>query len=65
MGVAAPQAQQGRRLVAFARTAAVDPLGAAAYVVARAVAVAMHRLRPATFRAAWEISPSTKRPVNA
>jgi cellulose synthase/poly-beta-1,6-N-acetylglucosamine synthase-like glycosyltransferase len=65
MGVSAPQVEQRRRLAAFVRTAARRPLGAAAYVIARLVAVAMHRLRPATFRATWEISPSTKRPVNA
>ena len=65
MGVAAPRPAAARRLRAFARTAAADPLGAGAYLVARAVAAGMHRVRPAAFRAAWEISPSTKTSVNA
>jgi glycosyltransferase involved in cell wall biosynthesis len=65
MGVAAPEAHTRRRLRAFAGNALSDPLGAAAYVVARLVALAIHRVRPAAFRATWEISPSTKRPVSA
>jgi hypothetical protein len=65
IGVIAPQVQERSRLAAFARTAVADPLGACAYVIARIVAVALHRLRPATFRTTWEISPSTKRPVTA
>ncbi|HZS13203.1 MAG TPA: glycosyltransferase [Candidatus Dormibacteraeota bacterium] len=65
LGVEAPRAEEVRRLHAFLRTALTDPVGAGAYLIARAVSLGMHRLRPATFRAAWEISPSTKRPVNA
>lgn len=65
LGVVAPEAQQRRRLRAFLRNAITDPLGAGAYVAARLVALAMHRLRPATFRATWEISPSTKRHASA
>ena len=48
------------RVHAFVRTGIVDPAGAVAYVVARAMALLMHRARPATFSPTWEISPSTK-----
>jgi len=63
MGVVAPEAMNRWRLLAFLRTALVDPAGGAAYLVARFVSFAMHRVRPAVFRATWEISPSTKRVV--
>jgi cellulose synthase/poly-beta-1,6-N-acetylglucosamine synthase-like glycosyltransferase len=48
------------KVVAVAKVAVTDPIGAVAYLMARAVAPAIHRVAPGTFGGAWEVATSTK-----
>jgi hypothetical protein len=58
--VTAPRPWSARRYRAFLAQSVRDPVGAAAYLIARGIAALRHRLCPEDFSGYWPASPTTK-----